>query len=97
MCLPPLQLVCHAAARLRAGSANRHAFLHLPEALAVLCALRADFRALGAGMLVVRGAKQHEVGRCPANLGARHHQREMLLFNVLAHLQAVIHRRREAY
>lgn len=49
-------------------------------------------------MLVVLGTDEHEMRRRPADLGARHHQREVLFFGVLtAQFQAVAHRGRKAH
>ncbi|CUX02181.1 conserved exported hypothetical protein [Agrobacterium genomosp. 2 str. CFBP 5494] len=77
--------------------AGVHAALHVADALAVVGALSADFRAFAARMLVVLGADQHEVGGSPAHLGAGHHELEVGRLDVLAsHLQAVPHGHRQA-
>jgi hypothetical protein len=88
----------HSAAALGTAAAGIHAFLHVAELLAVSRALLTDLCAFGAGVLVVWSVDQHEMRRGPADLGARHHQSEMLWLNVLtASLEAVCHRHPEAH
>jgi hypothetical protein len=86
----------HSLAALGAAAARNHALLHVTDPLAIIGALGADFSALAASVLVVGRIQQHEVSRRPANLGACHHQREVVLFDVFAaHFQAMVHRGRE--
>lgn len=66
-CEPPIeagerQLGRHLAAALGAAAARVDALLHVPDPLAVFGALLADFRAFAAGVLVMRGADEHEMG-----------------------------------
>ncbi|SPP94886.1 protein of unknown function [Bradyrhizobium vignae] len=87
----------HCAARLRAGAADRDAFVHAADPRAILGAFAADFGALSACMLVVRRVYQHEMRGGPAHLRAGHHQAEVFWLDVLAAcLEAVVHRRAEA-
>src|SRR5258708_599375 len=82
---------------LRAAAAGIHAFLHVPDPLAVPRTLLADFCAFAAGVLVVRRADQHKVGARSADFHARHHELEVGGFDVLAaYLKAMVHRRAEA-
>jgi hypothetical protein len=83
----------HSLAAFDAAAARIYALLHVADPFAIVCALRADFSALGAGVLVVGRIQQHEVSRRPADLGTCHHQREMALFDMLAaDFQAMVHR-----
>src|SRR5215210_4476223 len=87
----------HSAAALRAAAAFVYAFLHVADLLAGASTFLADLRTFSAGVLVVRGADQHEVGGGPADLGASHHDAHMVRLYVLtALLQAVRHRRAKA-
>lgn len=91
-------LGCHFPAALRAATAGLDAFLHVANALTVIRTFAADLGAFATGMLVVLGTDEHEMRRCPADLGACHHQREVPLFGVLAaQFQAVAHGGRKAH
>ncbi|MEL4419803.1 hypothetical protein, partial [Shewanella algae] len=71
---------------------------HPADALAVLGAFGADLGALLADVRMVRRIEKHEVRRSSAYLGTRHHQSDVLRFDVLpAGLQAVGHRRPETH
>jgi hypothetical protein len=80
-----------------AATARIHAFPHVAYPLAIRGALFADLGALATGEFVKFRAEKHEMRGRPANLGARHHQAEVLGFGMLtANLQTVSHRRRQA-
>jgi hypothetical protein len=86
----------HFLAALGAAPAGLDAFVHVADPLAIVGAFLADFRALAAHVLVVRGIQKHEMRRRPADLGACHHQAEMPRLDVLSSsFQAVGHRRPE--
>lgn len=91
------RLGSHLPATLRATTTRLNTFLHIAEALAIIRALGADFRAFAADMLMMFRAEQHEMCRCSANLGASHHERKVLLLGVFAaHFQAMPHRTGQA-
>src|SRR5690606_1983491 len=81
----------------RAFLAGLDALLHALESRTVLRAFAADLGAFAAGMLVMRRADQHEMRRRSADLGARHHQPEMLRRDMFAaFLEAMPHGRAQA-
>jgi hypothetical protein len=83
----------HFSARGRACSTGGDAYVHIANAFAIIRAFGADFRALSACVLMVRSVDEHEVGRCPTDLGASHYQTEMVGLDVFtAGFQAMIHR-----
>jgi hypothetical protein len=83
----------HTAARIRAIAAGNDAFVHVPDALVVAGAFRADFSAFPAEMFVMRRSGEHEMRRCPAKFGAGGHPPEMLRFRMLAtRFKAMVHR-----
>jgi hypothetical protein len=87
----------HLSAASGAATASIDAFLHFTYPLTIRGALFTDLRAFAAGAFVKLRAEKHEMRGRPANLGASHHQGEMLSFGMLtAHLQAMPHRRRQA-
>ncbi|CCF18356.1 exported protein of unknown function [Pseudorhizobium banfieldiae] len=77
-------LLRHTLATISTLAAGVDASLHVADTLAVIGALAAYLRTFAASVLVVLGADQHEMGRGAANLGAGHHQPEVLRFRVLA-------------
>jgi uncharacterized protein len=87
----------HLPAAFRTRPAGLNAFLHSFQPFAVFGALLTNLGAFAAGVLVVRAVDQHEMRRRPTDLGAGHHQPEMLRFGVLAAvLEAMGHRRAKA-
>jgi hypothetical protein len=79
------------------ATASIGAFPHLTNPLTISGALFTDFGAFATGEFVKVRPKQHEMRRRPTNLGASHHQGEMLGFGMLtANLQTMSHRRRQA-
>ena len=88
---------CHFATGHSTTLAGCDASFHAPEPTTIICALSADFGALGADVGVVGRTQEHEMGSGAANLGTRHHQGKMRLCHVLAaHLEAVVHRHGQA-
>jgi hypothetical protein len=82
----------HPTAGFGAGFAGRNALVHVADTPAIVSALRADFAAFPASMLVMRRPDQHEMRGCPAHFRAGHHQPEMIWLDVLAaHLEAMVH------
>src|ERR1700732_4165836 len=87
----------HLLATFGAATASIGAFPHLTNPLTIRGALFADFGALATGEFVKVRAEQHEMRRRPTNLGASHHQGEVLgLGMLIADLQTMTHRRRQA-
>lgn len=79
-------------AALGASPAGLDAFVHPIQALAIICAFFANFRALTACMLVMISANEHEVCRRAADFRAGHHETEVPGLDVTsALLQAVVH------
>jgi hypothetical protein len=58
--------------------------VHITHTLATAGAVLADIGAFSAGVLVMRGPEQHEMGRRPADLRASQHQAQVLRLSVLA-------------
>lgn len=84
----------HLLAAFGAFTTDRDAVFHTADALAIGGAGFADFGADFAGTVVETGIHRHEVGRQLANLGATHHQTEVLGLDVPpAHFQTLIHGR----
>jgi hypothetical protein len=80
-----------------AATASIGAFPHLTNPLTIRGALFADFGAFATSEFVKVRAEQHEMRRRPTNLGASHHQGEVLGLGMLtADLQTMTHRRRQA-
>ena len=87
-----LQLGCHLTAAFGAGSTSVDAFSNVTEPLAIIGAFTTYFRTFAADMLMVLGAKQHEMRCGSANFGAGQHQGKVLLLRVFsANLQTVSH------
>ena len=87
-----LRLGCHLTAAFGAGSTSVDAFPHVTEPLAIIGAFTTYFRTFAADMLMVLGAKQHEMRCGSANFGAGQHQGKVLLLRVFsANLQTVSH------
>jgi hypothetical protein len=73
------------------------AFPHFTYPLTICGALFTDLGACATGEFVKFRAEQHEMRGRPANLGASHHQGEVLGFGMLtADLQTMSHRHRQA-
>jgi hypothetical protein len=80
-----------------ATTASIRAFPHFTYPLTIRGALFADLGACATGEFVKFRAEQHEMSGRPTNLGASHHQGEVLGFGMLtADLQTMSHRRRQA-
>jgi hypothetical protein len=87
----------HLLAAFGAATASIHAFPHFTYPLTIRGAPFADLGALATGEFVKSRAEEHEMRGGPTNLGASHHQTEVLGFGMLAaDLQTVSHRRRQA-
>ena len=87
----------HLLAACGTSTASIGAFPHLTNPLTIRGALFADFGAFATGEFVKFRAEQHEMRRRPTNLGASHHQGEVLGLGMLtADLQTMSHRRRQA-
>jgi hypothetical protein len=85
----------HFLATLGAASASVHAFFHFTDSLTICGALITDFAAQATSAFVKFRSDQHEMSGCPANLGASHHQAEVLGLGMFtASLQTLPHRRR---
>jgi hypothetical protein len=83
----------HPRARFRAASAGLHAFVHVADLLAIVCATAAYFGAHPAGQVMQIRSAQHEVRARLADLGAIHHQAKMRRLHVFAsHFEAMIQR-----
>ncbi|MDP9630351.1 UNVERIFIED_ORG: hypothetical protein J2W85_002425 [Ensifer adhaerens] len=96
--LSPIFSSRHFCAVLRTATASRYTRLHVSDALTILGALSADFRALSADVLVMLGTDKHEMCRRPADFCASHHQLEMLRLGMpAAHFEAVIHGCRKTF
>jgi hypothetical protein len=87
----------HLLAAFGAATACIRAFPHFTYPLTIRGALFTDFSAFATGEFVKFRAEKHEMRGCPTNLGASHHQGEVLWFGMLtADLQTMAHRRRQA-
>jgi hypothetical protein len=87
----------HLLAACGTATASIGAFPHLTNPLTIRGASFADFGAFTTGEFVKVRAEQHEMRRRPTNLGASHHQGEVLGLGMLtADLQTMTHRRRQA-
>jgi hypothetical protein len=83
---------CDLSARLRASLAGCHAFVHVTGLRTVAGTLLADLRAFPAEMPVMRSIDQHEMGGCPADLRASHHEAKVGRRNMLSTgLKTVVH------
>jgi len=79
-------------ATLGAVSTCLDAFIHTANLLAIRYAGFADFGADLANTTMKMRATELKIGRCLANLGAVHHEPEVINFNMLsAGLKAVVH------
>lgn len=84
----------HLATSLRACPARCYALVHFAQTLAIVSAFLADLSAFPAGVPMMWGADQHEMGGGPTHFGAGHHEPEMRRLNMLtAHFEAMVHRR----
>jgi hypothetical protein len=87
----------HLFAAFGAFAANRHTFIHIPDAGAVLGTSFADFGAHFAGTGMERRIAQHKVGRQLTHFRAADHQAKVFRLNVPpAHFQTLVHRRLQA-
>jgi hypothetical protein len=87
----------HLLAAFGAATASIHTFPHFTYPLTIRGALFADLGAFATGEFVKFRAEQHEMRGRPTNLGASHHQGEVLWFGMLtAGLQTMPYRRRQA-
>jgi hypothetical protein len=84
---------CHLTARAGTTAAGFGALLHhlvIPETIAILCTALANLSADAAGPAVEVRAAQHEMGTRLADLGAVHHQPDVIRRGMLtAHLEAM--------
>jgi hypothetical protein len=87
----------HLLAAFGAATACIRAFPHFTYPLTIRGALFTDLGAFATSEFVKFRAEKHEMRGCPTNLGASHHQGEVLWFGMLtADLQTMAHRRRQA-
>jgi hypothetical protein len=87
----------HRLATFGAATACIRAFPHFTYPLTIRSAFFTDLGAFATGEFVKFRAEKHEMRGCPTNLGASHHQGEVLGFGMLtADLQTMPHRRRKA-
>jgi hypothetical protein len=87
----------HLLATFGAATACIRAFPHFTYPLTIRSAFFTDLGAFATGEFVKFRAEKHEMRGCPTNLGASHHQGEVLGFGMLtADLQTMPHRRRKA-
>lgn len=81
-----------------AAPAGLSAFLHVADSTTIVSAKLADFSTFSAHPLVMGSVDEHEVRGRAAHFCTRHHESEMLRFNVLAALlQAMCHGRTDAH
>jgi hypothetical protein len=87
----------HLPAGFGTGPAHRDAFVHSTDPRTILRAFCTYLGAFATHMFMMRRVDEHEMSRCPAYLGASHHQTEMSRLHMLpTAYETMVHRGAEA-